>query len=113
MTKVTLEVTDEQLQKLDYIGVLNVNMAGVLYNKITISSDADTEQNDTCDVIDISGAKTVGDMLQIAFPNSFVGSSETEEGQVVEYYMKIDGEEEIILDPEFWNASYMEKRNAK
>lgn len=65
------------------------------------------------DLIDISGAKSVGDVLQRVFPNSFVGHSETEEGQAVEYYMVIDGEEEIILDPEFWNASYMEKRNAK
>ena len=110
MTKVTLEVTDEQLKRLDFIGLLNMNMAGELYNKVTISSD---EQNDTCDVIDISGAKTVGDMLQIAFPNSYVGHSETEEGQAVEYYMVIDGEEEIIVDPEFWNASYIEKRNSK
>lgn len=113
MTKITFEVTDEQLQTLDYVGVLDANMAGVLYNKITISSDADTEQNNNCGVIDISGAKTVGDMLQIAFPNSFVGHSETEEGQATGYYMVIDGEEEIVVDPEFWDASYMEKRNAK
>lgn len=65
------------------------------------------------DLIDISGAKTIGDVLQCVFPNSSVGSTVTEEDEVVEYYMKIDGEEEIILDPEFWNASYVEKRNAK
>lgn len=65
------------------------------------------------DLIDISGAKSVGDVLQRVFPNAFVGCSVTEEDEVVEYYMKIDGEEEIILDPTFWNASYIEKRNSK
>lgn len=65
------------------------------------------------DLIDISGAKSVGDVLQCVFPDAFVGSTVTEEDEVVEYYMVIDGEEEIILDPKFWNAPYIEKRNSK
>ena len=36
MTKIILEVTDEELKMLDSTGLLNMDMAGVLYQKITI-----------------------------------------------------------------------------
>lgn len=38
MTKIILEVTDEELKRLDSIGLLNMDMAGVLYQSITITS---------------------------------------------------------------------------
>ena len=46
MTKVILEVTDEELEQLDSIGILNMDMAGVLYQRITIipADDAESEE---------------------------------------------------------------------
>ena len=42
MTKIILEVTDEQLERLDSIDLFNIDMAGVLYQHLTITS-ADEE----------------------------------------------------------------------
>ena len=38
MIKIILEVTDEELENLDSVGLLNMDMVGVFYQKITITS---------------------------------------------------------------------------
>ena len=48
MTKIIFEVTDQQLEQLDSIGLLNMDMAGVLYQKVTITS-ADEESEEKND----------------------------------------------------------------
>lgn len=46
MTKIILEVTDEQFERLNAIGLLNMDMAGVLYQRITITSTDKAESED-------------------------------------------------------------------
>lgn len=38
MTKITIKATDEEFERLDYIGLFNVMAAGVLYEDIEITS---------------------------------------------------------------------------
>lgn len=38
MTKITIKVTDEEFERLDYIGLFDVKAAGVLYENIEITS---------------------------------------------------------------------------
>ena len=37
MTKIILEVTDEELKRLDSIGIFKPDMAGVLWQQVTIT----------------------------------------------------------------------------
>lgn len=37
MTKIILEVTDEQFEQLNSTGLLNMDMAGVLWQQVTIT----------------------------------------------------------------------------
>lgn len=45
MTKIVLKVTDEQMERLDQIGILGMDMAGVLYQSVSIIPDDETKEN--------------------------------------------------------------------
>lgn len=47
MTKVILVVTDEELERLDSIGLLKPDMAGVLWQSVTITESEDESEGDT------------------------------------------------------------------
>lgn len=49
MTKIVIEATDEQIDRLDYIGLFSVESAGVLYQTLTITTSAEEEKPEAGD----------------------------------------------------------------
>ena len=49
MTKIILEVTDEQFKQLDSTGLLNMDMAGVLWQQVTITPGDKAESEEKSD----------------------------------------------------------------
>ena len=47
MTKIILEVTDEQLERLDSTSIFNPDMAGVLWQQVTITPVDKAESEET------------------------------------------------------------------
>ena len=46
MTKIILEVTEEELERLDSIGIFNPDMAGVFWQQVTITPVDKAESED-------------------------------------------------------------------
>ena len=48
MTKITIRVTDEEMERLDYVGLFDVRAAGVLYEQIEITAcgEGETKEGD-------------------------------------------------------------------
>ena len=47
MTKIIIEATDEEMERLDYIGLFDPRSAGVLYEHIEITSSEEGDANET------------------------------------------------------------------
>lgn len=45
MIKIVLEVTDEEMERLDTIGLFRMDMAGVLYQSISITSTDEAKKD--------------------------------------------------------------------
>lgn len=51
MTKIVIEATDEQIDRLDYIGLFSAESAGVLYQTLTITTSAEEEISDAIEAL--------------------------------------------------------------